>query len=56
MATRVYRTTRWRKGKLAVMVLAGLALNLAIDLGLERLQGPDRPLIPSFGSWDFRLC
>jgi hypothetical protein len=54
VATRVYRVTRWRKGKLAIVLLAGLALNFGIDFGLERLS-PDRALIPSFGSWEFRL-
>jgi hypothetical protein len=54
VATRVYRVTRWRKGKLAVALLAGLALNLGIDFALERLS-PDRAWIPSFGSWEFRL-
>jgi hypothetical protein len=54
VATRVYRVTRWRKGKLAIVLLAGLALNFGIDFGLERLS-PDRALIPLFGSWEFRL-
>src|SRR5437016_2793729 len=41
VSTHVYRVTRWRKGKLAALVLAGLALNAAIDFGLYRLQGAD---------------
>ena len=56
VATWVYRVTRWRKGKLAIVVLAGLALNFAIDFGLDRLQGPGGAFMPSFGHWDFRLC
>ncbi|HZE96824.1 MAG TPA: hypothetical protein VE981_07345 [Planctomycetota bacterium] len=51
----VYRVTRWRKGKLAIVVAAGLALNLAIDFGLERLQG-SHPFMPSLGQWELRLC
>jgi hypothetical protein len=54
VATRVYRVTRWRKGKLAVALLAGLAFNLGIDFALERLSS-NRAWIPSFGSWEFRL-
>jgi hypothetical protein len=55
VTTHVYRVTRWRKGKLAVAVLAGLALDLAIDVGLGRLQAARPDFLPSFGSWDFRL-
>ena len=55
-ATHVYRVTRWRKGKLAVLVLAGLALDAAIDFGLYRLQGAGVGAVPSFGSWVFRIC
>src|SRR5690348_10111673 len=56
VTTQVYRVTRWRKGKLAVVVLAGLALNAAIDFGLYRLQGTSNAFMPSFGHWQFRLC
>ena len=57
VTTYVYRVTRWRKGKLAVVVLAGLALNLAIDCGLYWLQGTgDNRFMPSIGHWQFRLC
>jgi len=56
VATWVYRVTRWRKGKLAIVVLAGLALNFAIDFGFDRLQGTHGAFMPSFGHWDFRLC
>jgi hypothetical protein len=56
VTTQVYRVTRWRKGKLAVVVLAGLALNAAIDFGLYRLQGTQHGFMPSFGHWEFRLC
>lgn len=48
-----YRVTRWRKGKLAVGVAAGLALNFGIDFALRRLG---EGFTPSFGSWVFRLC
>jgi hypothetical protein len=51
VATWVYRVTRWRKGKLAVVVLAGLALNFGIDYGLQKAA-----FMPSFGAWAFRLC
>jgi hypothetical protein len=51
VATWVYRVTRWRKGKLALSVLAGLALNFGIDYGLQKAA-----FLPSFGSWAFRLC
>ena len=51
VATWVYRVTRWRKGKLAISVLAGLALNFGIDYGLQKAA-----FLPSFGSWAFRLC
>jgi hypothetical protein len=56
VAAQVYRVTRWRKGKLAVIVLAGLALNGAIDFGLYRLQGTQHGFMPSIGQWEFRLC
>jgi hypothetical protein len=56
VTTHVYRVTRWRKGKLAVVALAGLALNLAIDVGLDRLEGPGGRFMPSIGHWQFRLC
>jgi hypothetical protein len=56
VTTQVYRVTRWRKGKLAVVVLAGLVLNAAIDFGLYRLQGTSHGFMPSFGHWEFRLC
>jgi hypothetical protein len=56
VTAQVYRVTRWRKGKLAVVVLAGLALNAAIDFGLYRLQGTPNGFMPSFGHWEFRLC
>ena len=56
VTTQVYRVTRWRKGKLAAVVLAGLALNAAIDFGLYRLQGTPGGFMPSFGHWEFRLC
>jgi hypothetical protein len=51
VATWVYRVTRWRRGKLAIAVLAGLALNFGIDYGLQKAA-----LMPSFGTWAFRLC
>jgi hypothetical protein len=50
VATWVYRVTRWRKGKLAVAVLAGLALNFGIDYGLQKAA-----FMPSFGTWACRL-
>jgi hypothetical protein len=56
VTAQVYRVTRWRKWKLAVVVLAGLALNAAIDIGLYRLQGTSHGFMPSFGHWEFRLC
>lgn len=49
--TWVYRVTRWRKGKLAVAVLAGLALSFGIDVALQKAA-----FTPSFGTWAFRLC
>lgn len=51
---RVYRVTRWRKWKLAVVVVAGLALNLGIDAASSRFLSTG-PLKPSFNSWEFRL-
>ena len=51
VTTWVYRVTRWRKWKLAVVVLAGLALNVGMDYGLQKAA-----LVPSFGTWAFRLC
>jgi hypothetical protein len=56
VATQVYRVTRWRKGKLAILVLAGLTLNFAVDFGLDRLQGRNGGFMPSLGDWEFRLC
>jgi hypothetical protein len=49
--TWVYRVTRWRKGKLALGVVAGLALNFGVDLALQKAAW-----MPSFGTWAFRLC
>jgi hypothetical protein len=51
VTTWVYRVTRWRKWKLAVVAAAGLALNFGIDVGLQKAA-----LMPSFGTWAFRLC
>jgi len=51
VTTWVYRVTRWRKGKLAVVVLAGLALNFGLDYGLQKAA-----FAPTFGTWVFRLC
>jgi hypothetical protein len=51
--TWVYRVTRWRKGKLAIGMAAGLAFNFGVDFILRRL-GDD--FMPAFGSWVFRLC
>jgi hypothetical protein len=55
VATQVYRVTRWRKGKLAVVVAAGLALNLGIDLALLQLEKREL-FMPSLGTWQLRLC
>lgn len=49
--TWVYRVTRWRKGKLALGVAAGLALNFGIDFALQKAAW-----MPTFGTWAFRLC
>jgi hypothetical protein len=49
--TWVYRVTRWRKGKLALGTVAGLALNFGIDLALQKAAW-----MPTFGTWAFRLC
>jgi len=54
VTTWVYRVTRWRKGKLAVLVLLGLALDFGVDFGLARLPGDSR--LPSFGGWTFWVC
>jgi phage shock protein PspC (stress-responsive transcriptional regulator) len=51
--TQVYRVTRWRKGKLAAGVAAGLALNYGIDFLLGKLG---ETWTPFFASWAFRLC
>jgi hypothetical protein len=51
VATWVYRVTRWRKGKLALALVAGLVLNIGIDAALRKAA-----FLPSFGSWPFRLC
>lgn len=56
VTVRVYKVTRWRKGKLAVIVLLGLALNFGVDYALVRLQGGGPALMPSFGDWNFRIC
>ena len=49
--TWVYRVTRWRKGKLALGVVAGLALNFGVDFALQKAAW-----MPTFGTWAFRLC
>src|SRR5258706_10984065 len=53
VTTRVYRVTRWRKGKLAIVSLLGLALNFGVDFGLDRLQGRGGDFMPSLGHWEF---
>ncbi len=53
--TSVYRVTRWRKGKLAISVLAGLALNYGMDAALAKL-GESTPILPALGEWILRLC
>ena len=51
VTTWVYRVTRWRKWKLAVVAVAGLALNYGIDFALQKAA-----FAPAFGTWAFRLC
>ena len=53
--TSVYRVTRWRKGKLALAVLAGLALNYGMDAAIAKI-GETTPLLPALGEWVLRLC
>ena len=53
--TSVYRVTRWRKGKLAVSVLAGLALNYGMDAAIAKI-GESTPILPALGEWVLRLC
>jgi len=53
--TSVYRVTRWRKGRLAVAVLAGLGLNLGMDAALAKL-GESVPVLPALGEWVLRVC
>jgi len=54
VTTWVYRVTRWRKGKLAVLVLLGLVLDFGVDYGLARL--PENSRMPAFGGWTFWVC
>jgi hypothetical protein len=53
--TSVYRVTRWRKGKLAISVLAGLALNFGLDAAIAKL-GESTPILPALGAWVLHLC
>ena len=53
--TSVYRVTRWRKGKLAISVVAGLALNYGMDAAIAKL-GESTPILPALGEWVLRLC
>lgn len=55
VATAVYRVTRWRKGKLAISVVAGLALNVGMDAAIERIQS-SIPILPALGEWVLRPC
>lgn len=54
VTTWIYRVTRWRKGKLALLVLLGLALDFGVDFGLARL--PENSRLPAFGGWTFWVC
>ena len=53
--TSVYRVTRWRKGKLAIMMATMLALDFGIDAGLARIQ-QSHPFMPAMGEWTLALC
>ncbi len=53
--TSVYRVTRWRKGKLAIALATMLALDLAVDTGLARLNR-EHPFLPALGWWTMELC
>src|SRR5579862_3898685 len=55
VVTSVYRVTRWRKGKLALMMAVVLALDFGIDYGLGRLQ-QSHPFLPAMGDWTLELC
>lgn len=55
VVTSVYRVTRWRKGKLAIMMAVLLALDVGIDAGLARIQ-QSHPFMPALGEWTLSLC
>ena len=55
VATTVYRVTRWRKGKLAAVVVAVLALDFGVDYGVARIQEA-HPFLPIVGTWILQLC
>jgi hypothetical protein len=54
VVTTVYRVTRWRKGKLAIVMVTVLALDAALDFGLARLN-QDHPFLPALGTWTLRF-
>lgn len=54
VVTTVYRVTRWRKGKLAVVVAVLLALDFGTDLAVSRLQEA-KPFMPVVGPWLLQL-
>jgi hypothetical protein len=53
--TSVYRVTRWRKGKLAVVMAVVLALDFGLDVALARIQ-ESHPFLPTQGQWTLELC
>ena len=55
VVTSVYRVTRWRKGKLAIVLATVVALDFGIDCGLARLQA-SHPFMPALGEWTLDLC
>ncbi|HVR83321.1 MAG TPA: hypothetical protein VMU54_03360 [Planctomycetota bacterium] len=55
VVTSVYRVTRWRKGKLAILMAVVVALDIGIDAGLAWIQ-QSRPFMPAMGEWTLELC
>jgi len=55
VVTSVYRVTRWRKGKLAIVMTAVLALDFGIDAVVARIQ-QSHPFLPAMGEWTLTLC
>lgn len=55
VTARVYRVTRWRKGKLALVLVTLLAVDAGADYAVARIE-ESHPFMPTMGTLTLRLC